>query len=93
MLHEEPNITWKSSEEWSLIIQKNLQYAIIDKFSYDKSDIKELRKAIPAQCEIKGECIIGVLDARNIFIRFEGLKDYVQLLSTTAYYIKTCIGR
>lgn len=41
------------------------------------------------QCGIKDECTRGVLDARHILFRLEGLEDYVQLLSTAAYYIKT----
>ncbi|WMV24564.1 hypothetical protein MTR67_017949 [Solanum verrucosum] len=37
-----------------MIIQENLQYAILGKLSYDKPDLHELRKVIPVQCEIKG---------------------------------------
>lgn len=46
MLHEEPNITWKSSEVKSLIVKENIQYVIVGKFSYDKLDISTLRKNI-----------------------------------------------
>ncbi|WMV24704.1 hypothetical protein MTR67_018089 [Solanum verrucosum] len=88
MVQGEPNVTWKSSEVKNLIIQENLQYAIIGKFSYGKPEIGELRKAIPKHCGIKGECTIGVLDSRYILIRLSTLEDYVQLLSTSAYYIK-----
>ncbi|KAG5604333.1 hypothetical protein H5410_025825 [Solanum commersonii] len=88
MLHGEPNITWKSSEGRSLIFQENLQYAIIGKFSYGKPDIKELRRTIPGQCGIKSECIIGVLDTRHILIRLTTMEDYVNLLSTSAFYVK-----
>ncbi|KAH0664937.1 hypothetical protein KY285_026143 [Solanum tuberosum] len=88
MLHGEPNITWKASEVKSLIIQENLQYAIIGKFSYVKPDIMELRKTIQNQCGIKSECTIGVLDTRHILIRLTSLEDYVQLLSTAVFYVK-----
>ncbi|PHT55037.1 hypothetical protein CQW23_03523 [Capsicum baccatum] len=88
MLHGEPSITWKSSEIRDLIIQENLQYAIIGKFSYGKPNIMELRKQIPVQCNIKGDCNIGVLDARHILIRLNILEDYVNLMSTAAFYIK-----
>ncbi|KAG5628412.1 hypothetical protein H5410_000129 [Solanum commersonii] len=37
---------------------------------------------------IKSECTIGVLDSRHILIRLNSLEDYVQVLSTTAYYVK-----
>lgn len=61
MLHGEPNITWKSSEVKTLIAKENLQYAIVEKFSYGKPDIVELRKQIPGQCGIKSECTIVIL--------------------------------
>ncbi|WMV43302.1 hypothetical protein MTR67_036687 [Solanum verrucosum] len=88
MLHGEPNITWKGSEVKALIIQENLQYAIIGKFSYGKPDITELRRTLPGQCGIKSECVIGVLDTRHILIRLTNLEDYVHLLSATAFYVK-----
>lgn len=47
MMRGDPSITWMSSEVRSLIIQENLQYAIIRKFSYGKPDLKELRRTIP----------------------------------------------
>lgn len=50
--------------------------------------MNEPRKVIPGQCGIKGDCTIGVLDARHILICLEVLEDYVTLLSTSAYYIK-----
>lgn len=84
----EPSITWMAAEVRSLIIHENLQYAIIGKFSYGKPDVTELRKAIPNQCRIKGDCTIGVLDSRHVLIRLAILEDYIKLLSTNAYYIK-----
>ncbi|KAH0776299.1 hypothetical protein KY290_007710 [Solanum tuberosum] len=59
LIYGEPNITWKSSEIRSLIIEENLHYAIIRKFSYGKPEKGELRKSIPKQCGIKGENTIG----------------------------------
>ncbi|KAF3655827.1 hypothetical protein FXO38_14505 [Capsicum annuum] len=87
VMHGEPSVTWKSSEVKNLIIQENLQYAIIGKFSYGKPDVNELRKVIPKQYVIKGECLIGVLDTRHILIRLNQLEDYIQMLSTSSYYI------
>ncbi|KAH0638825.1 hypothetical protein KY285_035411 [Solanum tuberosum] len=88
MLHGEPNITWKSSEVRSLIFQENLQYAIIGKFSYGKPAIKELRRTIPGQYGIKSACTIGVLNTRHVLIRLTTMEDYVNLLSTSAFYVK-----
>ncbi|KAH0699009.1 hypothetical protein KY284_013224 [Solanum tuberosum] len=88
IIHGEPNITWKTSEVKSLIVQENLQYAIIGKFSYGKPEIQDLRRSIPGQCGIKSECTIGVLDQRHILIRLTTMEDYVYLLSTATFYVK-----
>ncbi|KAH0707208.1 hypothetical protein KY285_011769 [Solanum tuberosum] len=88
MVHGEPNITWKSSKVKSLIIQENLQYAIIGKFSYGKPDVQELRKTITGQCGIKSDCMIGVLDTRHVLIKLTTMEDYVHLLSTPTFYVK-----
>ncbi|KAF3679509.1 hypothetical protein FXO38_02715 [Capsicum annuum] len=87
--HGEPSITWNLSKVKSLVVQENLQHAIVGKFSYGKPDVNKLRKLIPKQCAIKGDCTIGVLDIRDILIRLNQLEDYVQLLSTFAYFIKS----
>ncbi|KAF3627824.1 hypothetical protein FXO38_28580 [Capsicum annuum] len=87
MLHREPSIRWKSSEVRNLIMQENLQYDIIGKFSYGNPHIEVLRKIIPNQYSIKGQCTIGVLDERQVLFRLEMFEDYVQLLSTATYYI------
>uniref|UniRef100_M1DIB4 DUF4283 domain-containing protein n=1 Tax=Solanum tuberosum TaxID=4113 RepID=M1DIB4_SOLTU len=87
ILQGEPSITWKTSEVRLLIMKENLQFAIIGKFSYGKPDIAELRKAIPSQCGIKGDCSIGVLDTRHILIRLTMIEDYVHVLSSAAFYI------
>lgn len=69
-------------------MQKNLKCAIIGKFSYGKSGIIELRRLLPSQYGIKGKSNIGVLDSRHILIILDVMEDYVNLLSTAAYYIK-----
>lgn len=58
-----------------MILKENLQYAVIGKFSYGKPDIIELEKQIPIQCNIKGDCNIGVMDSRHILIKLNILED------------------
>lgn len=70
-----------------MIINKNLEYAVVGKFSYGWPDIQDLRKLIPKQCELKGECKIGLLSNRYVLIRASLLEDYVHLLSKPAFYI------
>ncbi|WMV08728.1 hypothetical protein MTR67_002113 [Solanum verrucosum] len=70
-----------------MIINENLEYAVIGKFSYGWPEIQELRKLIPKHCELKGECKIGLLSNRHVLIRATLLEDYVHLLSKPAFYI------
>ncbi|KAH0717259.1 hypothetical protein KY285_013290 [Solanum tuberosum] len=86
-LHGEPRIVWDEEEVTQMIYKENLQYAVIGKFSYGMPEIKELRKIIPKQCELKGECIIGLLGTRHVLIRTEIMEDYVKFLSKPAFYL------
>lgn len=70
-----------------MIVNENLQYVVIGKFCYVWTNIKDLRKLIPKQCELKGECNIGMLSSWHKLIRATQLEDYVHLLSKTAFYI------
>lgn len=38
-----------------MIINENLEYAVIGKFSYRWPEIQELRRLIPKQCALKGD--------------------------------------
>ncbi|XP_049378009.1 uncharacterized protein LOC125842724 [Solanum stenotomum] len=86
-LHGEPIVIWEQKEVDNMIIRENLQYAVIGKFSYGWPDIHDLRKIIPTQCELKGECSIGLLSNRHILIRASLMEDYVHLLSKLVFYI------
>lgn len=78
---------WEQSKVEQMIINENLHYAIIGNFSYGWPDINELRRLIPNQCELKGDCKIGLLSNRYILKRATLLEDYVYLLSKPAFYI------
>lgn len=56
---------------------EGLQYAVVCKFSYGWPELQELRRIIPAQCGIKGECNIGLLRDRHILIRRTLWKDFL----------------
>ncbi|KAH0742869.1 hypothetical protein KY290_030862 [Solanum tuberosum] len=45
-LHGEPQVIWEQEEVNQIIINENLEYAVIEKFSYGWPDIQELRKLI-----------------------------------------------
>lgn len=54
-LHGEPRVIWKQTEVDHMIINKNLSYVVVGKFSYKLSYVKDLRKLILKQCELKRE--------------------------------------
>lgn len=70
-----------------MIINESLQFVVVEKFSYGWLKIQDLRKLIPTQCELKGECKIGLLINRHILIRASLLEDYVHLFLKPAFYI------
>lgn len=53
-----------------------------------KSDIYQLRKVSANHCDIKRECIIGLIENRHVLIKLTVLEDYMRMLSTPAYYLK-----
>jgi len=86
-LHGEPQVIWEQEEVNQMIVNENLEYAVIGKFSYGWPDIQDLRKLIPKQCELKGDCNIRLLSNRHVLIRATLLEDYIHLLSKPAFYI------
>lgn len=67
-------------------INENLEYVVIGKFSSGRPDIQDLRRLISKQCELKGECSIGLLSNWHVLIRATRLEDYVNLLSEPTFY-------
>ncbi|KAG5589441.1 hypothetical protein H5410_039955 [Solanum commersonii] len=61
-LRGEPRIIWKEMKVNQMIINEDLQYAVIGKFYYGWSKIQELRRLIPKQCELKGEVNIAAVE-------------------------------
>ncbi|KAH0696033.1 hypothetical protein KY289_013515 [Solanum tuberosum] len=86
-LHGEPRIIWEEEEVEQMIINEDLQFPVIGKFSYGWPDIQDLRRLIPKQCELKGDVNIGLLSNRYVLIRTTLLEDYVTLLSKPQFYI------
>lgn len=66
---------------------ENLQYGVVGKFSYSWQDIDDLWTQNLKQCNIKGECQIGVLRNRYILMRFSCEEDFINMMSKPSYYI------
>ncbi|KAG5595770.1 hypothetical protein H5410_037002 [Solanum commersonii] len=84
---EVPYIRWTEEEVGRMNKIENLQFAVIGKFSYEWSDLEELRRSIPQQCGIKGGCQIGLFRNRHILICLNLHKDFINLISKGAFYI------
>ncbi|KAG5620331.1 hypothetical protein H5410_005549, partial [Solanum commersonii] len=86
-LHGESQVIWEQEEVNQMIVNENLEYAVIGKFSYGWPDIQELRTLIPKQCELNGECNIRMISNRHVLIRATILEVYVHVLLKPAFYI------
>ncbi|KAF3622018.1 hypothetical protein FXO38_31547 [Capsicum annuum] len=53
--NEIPRITWTEEKVRKMNTIKDLQYAVVGKFSYDWPELDDLRHQIPKQCKTKGE--------------------------------------
>jgi len=81
-----PILVWTEEEVDRMNILEDLQYAVIGKFSYGWPELEELRTILPHQCNIKGECKIGLLRNRHILIRLDQKADFINLMSKSIYY-------
>lgn len=79
-LNGEPRVIWEEEEVSQMIVNEDLEYVVVGKFSYGWPDIQDLRKLIPKQYELKGDVNIGLLCNRYVLIRASRMEDYVNLL-------------
>lgn len=91
-LHGQPLIKWTELEVKRMNLIEGLQYAVVGKFSYGWPELQELRRIIPPQYGIKGECNIGLFRDKHVLIRLTLLEDFINLSSRGAYYLKARDG-
>lgn len=58
---------------------EGLQYAVVGKFAYGWPELSEIRRIVPAQCGIKGECNIGYLRGKHVLIRLTLCQGFIDL--------------
>ncbi|KAG5592381.1 hypothetical protein H5410_042895 [Solanum commersonii] len=87
-IHGEPIMRFTMKEREQFAGEEGLHQTMIIKFSYGKPDLSELRKHLPKQFEVKGNCNIGQLDFRHLLIRFDLYEDFVHVLSSSYGYFK-----
>ncbi|KAG5627450.1 hypothetical protein H5410_012668 [Solanum commersonii] len=66
---------------------KPKEFALIEKFSYGKPDMAELRKLFPQQLGIKGGCSFGLTYSRHMLVRLFLHGDFISVYSKTVTYI------
>lgn len=89
MVEGVPHIKWTEKEVDRMNQIENLQFTVIGKFTYEWTDLDELRRIIPQQCEIKGGCQIRFFRSKHTLIRLTLQEDFINLISKGALYI-TC---
>lgn len=62
------------------------------KFSYGWPELNELRRILPIQCGIKGDCSIGQLRDKHVLIRLTLWQDFVTFSSKNVYHVKDKAG-
>ncbi|KAG5585572.1 hypothetical protein H5410_046006, partial [Solanum commersonii] len=82
-----PRVQWTEEEVDRMNCIKNLQYAVVGKFSYGWTDLKELRAIIPQQCSINRYCKIGILRNKHALIRFDQHEDFINVMAKHIYYL------
>ncbi|KAG5571228.1 hypothetical protein H5410_060994 [Solanum commersonii] len=90
--HGEPYIKWSEEEVAAMDVVGNLQHVVVGKFSYGWPKMEELRSIIPTQCNIKGDCHIGLFRNRHALIRLSLKEDFINVTSKVAYYLKSKDG-
>lgn len=91
-LHGEPFVKFTEAEVERMNVIEGLQYVVVGKFSYGWSDLQELRRIIPVQCENKGDCNAGFLRDMHMLNRLTLWEDFINLTSKSPYYIKAKDG-
>ncbi|KAG5616346.1 hypothetical protein H5410_016170 [Solanum commersonii] len=83
-----PQIKWTEEEVDRMNQIEELQFAVVGKFTHEWSDLEELRRIIPQQCDIKGNCQIGLFRNKHILIRLTKHEDFVNMISKGDFYVK-----
>lgn len=75
------HVKWMKKEVGTMNKIEKLQYFVIGKFTYEWVDIDELRTITPQQCDIKGDCHIGVFQNKHILIRLTQEFNFINIIS------------
>lgn len=92
LVHGEPYIKWSKEEVAAMDVVGNLQHAVVGKFSYGWPKMDELKSIIPTQCNIKGDCQIGLFRNRHALIKLSLKENFINVTSKAAYYLKSKDG-
>lgn len=93
ILQGQPMVSFTEAEVDRINMIEGLQHAVVCKFSYGWPEIAELRRIVPQQCGIKGDCKIGYLCDRHVLIRLSLWQDFVEFSSKGVYYVKDKYGQ
>ncbi|CAN4088301.1 unnamed protein product [Withania somnifera] len=80
-VHRKPTITFDSNDLDAYIKEENLEFALIANFYFGQPDLQDIRRSFAQQFNVKGECLLGLICARHILMRFNLKEDFISVYS------------
>lgn len=91
-LHWQPIFKFTEAEVDRMNVIEGLHYAVLGKLSYGWPELQELRRIVPVQYGIKGECNIGFFRDGLVLICLSLWEDYITLTLKNYFYVKAKDG-
>lgn len=92
VLNGQPIVVCTEEEVERMNVIEELEYVVVGKFAYGWPDLNEIRRILPAQCGIKGECSIGLLRDSHVLTRLTLWRDFVDFSFKGSYYVIDKVG-
>lgn len=91
-MNGQPLVKFTDAEVDRMNVIEGLQYVVVGKFAYEWPELLEIRRIVPSQYGIKGECNITSLEI-DIFLFDSHLwQDFIDFMSKGTYYAKDKAG-
>ncbi|MQL68626.1 hypothetical protein Taro_000903 [Colocasia esculenta] len=73
--------------------EEPLKLAIVAKCSYGRPSIPDIKSCLSQRLDLKGECIVSVLNPRHLLFRFFDEEDFLKVLVRKSLYLKGYLFR
>ncbi|XP_019260723.1 PREDICTED: uncharacterized protein LOC109238702 [Nicotiana attenuata] len=86
IVHGEPTIQFTMEERQRFAVEEGLHQAVVVKLSQRSPALQDLRNLLPKVLGIKGHCLVGQLDPKQLLIRLDQHDDLVTALARAVNY-------